>query len=141
MRSQRALRGGFICCVNQSEFDHMFSAFLPSAPRAIAAALCLITVLAAAQPAAARELASMHDQRVENGQICMSSHEHIAFAGPYDSKRTAYVRAVKKWQDYTVDEYGHAWGSFRRSAGKDVTCTIKRGKWGCKLRSRPCRRK
>ncbi len=107
--------------------------------RALVFSLGAIVLAAPSTPLWAGELASMHRQHMEGGRVCMSSHTHTGQAAPFATRDAAIAAAIVNWQDYTVAEYGPRWGRFALAAGKDATCKVHRGKWGCHVYARPCR--
>jgi hypothetical protein len=99
------------------------------------------SVLGVTRPIAAHEtgLASIHDWRREGGRICMSDHYHDG-SGNGRTRHHAQLAAMHAWSDFTVFEYGSAWGHFGLAAGRKVRCTGGGQSWYCAVVARPCKR-
>jgi hypothetical protein len=93
---------------------------------------------AVAPPAAAVEetgLHTMHKRARTGGKICMTEHYHVGEDGPSATR----THAIRKWQVFTIEEYGRAWGSYVIAAGKSMTCKQESNGWTCTALARPCR--
>ncbi len=101
----------------------------------------LVVCAATGQPADAHEtgLASIHEWRREGGRICMSSHYHDG-NGNGRTRHQAQLSAVRSWSDFTVFEYGRAWGHFSLAASKTIRCSGGGQAWHCAVAARPCKR-
>jgi hypothetical protein len=107
----------------------------------IGGAFLAVGMFAIAAPAAAQEVADIHDQRRERGVICFTDHYHYGSSSSQPSKRAAEIAAIKSWADFVDFEYGGAWTSWKRSGSKSVKCSrTTASTWGCDVSSRPCRR-
>ncbi len=101
----------------------------------------IICILGVIRPTAAHEtgLASIHDWRREGGRICMSDHYHDG-SGNGRTRHHAQLAAMRAWSNFTVFEYGSAWGHFGMAASKKVRCTGGGQSWYCAVAARPCKR-
>jgi len=107
--------------------------------KTLLAALGVLYVL----PASADEtgLASLHDWKQEKrGTICMATHSHDG-VGEGKTRKEAETAAARSWIEFTSFEYGSDWGSYKRSAGKNMDCFQMAGtkKWSCRTGARPCK--
>jgi hypothetical protein len=90
-------------------------------------------------PAAAQGLEFLHAQRVEGRRVCFTDHVHYGSSNSQANRKAAEASAVGSWADFTILEYGGAWGSWRLAAGKSMKCGNSGGGWSCSAEARPCR--
>ena len=90
-------------------------------------------------PVAAQGLEFLHDQRVEGRKVCFSDHVHYGSSNSQPNRKAAETSAVASWADFTILEYGGAWGSWRLAASKSMKCGNSGGSWSCAAEARPCR--
>jgi hypothetical protein len=85
----------------------------------------------------------LHEQARVGNLVCMTEHSHYGEGGPFRSRRVAERQAIKKWSEFTAFEYGAAWGSYGRSAGRRMECktSVDGGTtyYVCGAHGRPCR--
>jgi hypothetical protein len=104
------------------------------------ALFCLPAAVALSGAVTAHEtgLASIHDWRREGSRVCMTDHFHSG-SGNGATRGAAQREAIASWADFTIFEYGDAWGSFQKAASKSVKCNESAGKWRCDVEARPCK--
>jgi hypothetical protein len=84
-------------------------------------------------------LAGLHAKERIGNRTCMIGHTHSG-AGSDASPQMAQAKAIRDWSEFTVFEYGQAWGNFALSADRQVKCgPLRADLWHCKVESRPCR--
>lgn len=85
----------------------------------------------------------IHKLGVENGQLCMTDHEHFGESGAWPTQDEARYHAVRSWSGFTRLEYGEVWANFELAADKGVECepaiTIRGDGWACSVKARPCK--
>jgi hypothetical protein len=98
-------------------------------------------VLATAAPASAQEtgIHKMHDVARVGGKLCMTSHEHYGESPPVAAPNAGRTLAIHKWQMFTADEYGKAWGIYANAVGKKEKCVGTAPNLICSVEARPCR--
>ena len=72
-------------------------------------------------------------------KYCMTDHFHYGSSSGRASKKAAQAAATAAWADFTVFEYGSAWGSFKRARSKGISCERTNDGWGCRVEAVPCR--
>jgi len=82
----------------------------------------------------------MHELRRYGRYLCTASHEHTGLGDVQKTKKLAIRAATRKWSAFTAWEYGSAWGTWRHSRGKKVTCEGQKGAISCMVVARPCKR-
>lgn len=82
---------------------------------------------------------SMHQQIRVGNRVCMASHTHTGRVENEPSKSVAKKEAIAVWVDYTVGEYGYAWGSWNKARAKNITCRDGHSGWTCMAVALPCR--
>lgn len=80
----------------------------------------------------------IHKQARFGNRICMTTHRHYG-EGTMPSRRGAEAAAIRKWVDFTAEEYGTRWGSHELSGNKSMTCKQEGGLWTCATIAHPCR--
>jgi hypothetical protein len=90
-------------------------------------------------PVAAQGLEFLHAQRVEGRKVCFTEHIHYGSSTAQANRKAAEANAVGSWADFTILEYGGAWGSWRLAASKGMKCGSSGGGWSCSVEARPCR--
>lgn len=85
----------------------------------------------------------LHAQARVGNLVCMTDHWHYGEGGPVKDRKVAERLARQKWAEFTVMEYGKAWGAFERAGGRRVECKeTKDGAatlYTCGAHGRPCR--
>jgi hypothetical protein len=84
-------------------------------------------------------LHKIHDLARQKGKLCMVDHEHAGESPPSGNKSVAVKLAINKWVQFTADEYGKSWGSWKAAAGKKETCSGGPGNVVCMVTARPCK--
>jgi hypothetical protein len=102
------------------------------------AALAVVGTTAAPALADDTGFASMHDMRREKGRLCFTDHFHYG-SGAGVTKAAAQKDAISSWQSFTAFEYGTDWASFRKAAGKGVSCSSGGSGFDCQVQARPCK--
>jgi len=64
----------------------------------------------------------MHAKMRYQGRTCMATHTHTGTSRAGGSEAIARRWAIRDWVDYTVGEYGTAWGSWQRSRAPHISC-------------------
>lgn len=82
---------------------------------------------------------TMHALKRVGGKLCMASHTHAGISLPSGSKSVAIRTAINKWEAFTREEYGSAWGKFSAAWAKAKSCKGGDGNWVCEVTARPCR--
>ncbi len=88
-------------------------------------------------------LARIHKLGMENGQFCMTDHEHFGESGAWATLDEAKSYAVRSWSGFTRLEYGEVWANFELAADKAMECeeayTMRGDGWACSVKARPCK--
>ena len=66
-------------------------------------------------------------------------HMHYG-SGTGRTKKAARRAAIQAWVDFTVFEYGSAYGRFKNARFRRVSCGKQGGSWTCNVEANPCRR-
>lgn len=103
------------------------------------AGLTAALLLAGVTPGLAQGMADLHAKVRVGNKLCMSDHYHSGQSSNQPSKAAAEKEAIQNWQDFTVWEYGGAWGSYAASVAKSMRCDGAATSWSCTVESRPCR--
>lgn len=110
--------------------------------KSLARLLALILAAAASSPSAATPdtgmAGSIHDLRREGKKVCIVDHWHYG-SGVGGTKKRAEADAIKSWTDFTILEYGTAWGNFTKAANRSVSCSSDPQGFSCNVEGRPCR--
>ena len=83
-------------------------------------------------------LAGLHEWRRVGSKTCFVDHYHDG-SGSGPSQQAAVAQAVRSWTDFTVLEYGSAWGSYANSISKSVSCNRGASDFTCSISSIPCK--
>jgi hypothetical protein len=111
-------------------------------PVPVAAFFVLVGSVGPSTIALAQEtgLHKLHTIARSGSLLCMTEHEHYGETTPPAATPTvAKSIAIKRWNVFTADEYGAAWGSYALAAGKRETCSGASPNIVCKVTARPCR--
>ena len=92
----------------------------------------------AAKGVAVTGLDSIHAKRREGGKLCFADHNHYG-EDTLPSRKGAEAAAIRKWQLFTAEEYGTAWGKYAKAGSKRMDCKSAGGLWTCAVTARPCR--
>ena len=111
--------------------------------RKLIAALIVSASLTATAQAFAKaqddDLLAPHSAYIKGRLQCLETHSHVGGADGR-TKRLALRAAIREWQSFTAWEYGSAWASYRRAAGKSVEYIKAEVGWTARVEARPCRR-
>lgn len=107
--------------------------------RRIAGLMLAGSIALLSSPVAAQGLEFLHEQRVEGRRVCFTDHLHYGSSTSQANRKAAEASAVVSWADFTILEYGGAWGSWRLAASKSMQCGNTGGSWSCSAEARPCR--
>lgn len=66
-------------------------------------------------------------------------HMHYG-SGSGRTKKAARRAAIQSWVDFTVFEYGSAYGRFKNARFRRTTCSKDGSSWSCSVEGNPCRR-
>ena len=109
--------------------------------RELIAALVLSASLSVTAQAFAKndDLLAPHSAYIKGRTQCFDAHTHVGGADGR-TKRAALKAAIREWQSFTAWEYGSAWASYKRAAGKTVEYIKAEAGWTARVEARPCRR-
>ena len=72
-------------------------------------------------------------------KYCQGDHFHYGSSQGHPTKAKARAAAIRSWSEFTVFEYGDAWGRFKRGLKRRVRCSKDVDGWGCSVEAVPCR--
>lgn len=102
------------------------------------AVACALPALLAPEPASAISWA----KRGSDGKVCrvlVAPHMHVGIGGDARSERAARAAAVRHWRNFTIWEYGRAWGNVSLARSKSLNCAHVLIGWRCLFVAQPCR--
>lgn len=104
--------------------------------------LVLAPSIGGTDQAAAEEggFSAPHSWYMTRNKVCFTTHSHYGY-GNGQTKHAALRVAIKEWASFTRWEYGRAWASYGRAAGKIVGYTKAAKGWSASIEARPCRHK
>ena len=74
------------------------------------------------------------------GRTCLIDHKHAGHSPSWPTLAGAKAAAIRKWESFTIWEYGKAWGSYRLAANKSMSCQKDGSRHICMTTANPCRR-